>query len=141
MYGGHDILYVTQMTPSTAMKVTTVRFSRDLWDTVAEEAEQAGISASQFIREAALARAAAAASARGESAYQSLISSSLEIAEAPTTTPEDQGEVQRALSVLTRVLARSLRTDAQALRGENRQARRVTSREMGRASNRPKRPG
>ena len=40
------------------MKVTTVRFSDELWATIQAEAELAGVSASQFIREAALARAA-----------------------------------------------------------------------------------
>jgi hypothetical protein len=49
-----------------AMKITTVRSSVDLWRLLEVEAAVAGVSVSQYIREAALARAAAAAAARGE---------------------------------------------------------------------------
>jgi hypothetical protein len=48
------------------MKVTTVRFGADVWALLEHEAASAGVSVSQYIREAALARAAAAAAARGE---------------------------------------------------------------------------
>ena len=48
------------------MKVTTVRFSGDLWRLLESEAAVAGVSVSQYLREAALARASAAAAARGE---------------------------------------------------------------------------
>jgi hydroxymethylglutaryl-CoA reductase len=48
------------------MKVTTVRFGVDLWGLLDAEAARVGVSVSQYIREAALARAAAAAAARGE---------------------------------------------------------------------------
>jgi len=47
------------------MKVTTVRFGEDLWRLLDGEAERLGISVSQYIREAALARAAAGVAARG----------------------------------------------------------------------------
>src|ERR1700759_804572 len=48
------------------MKVTTVRFGEDLWQLLEDEAERVGISVSQYIREAALTRAAAAVTARGD---------------------------------------------------------------------------
>jgi hypothetical protein len=48
------------------MRVTTVRFGVDLWRLLDREAARAGVSVSQYIREAALARAAAGAAARGE---------------------------------------------------------------------------
>jgi hypothetical protein len=48
------------------MKITTVRFGTDLWRMLEQEAALAGVSVSQYIREAALARASAAAAARGE---------------------------------------------------------------------------
>jgi hypothetical protein len=48
------------------MKVTTVRFGADLWALLEAEAANAGVSVSQYIREAALARAAFAAGARAE---------------------------------------------------------------------------
>jgi hypothetical protein len=48
------------------MKVTTVRFGEDLWALLADEAARAGVSVSQYVREAALARAAFSAGARAE---------------------------------------------------------------------------
>jgi len=60
--------------PRTAMKVTTVRFGADLWQVLEMEADYLGISVSQYIREAALARAAAAGCAMTErsSCWQAL---------------------------------------------------------------------
>ena len=40
------------------MKVTTIRFSERLWAQLEEEARAEGISASQFVREAAVMRLA-----------------------------------------------------------------------------------
>jgi Ribbon-helix-helix protein, copG family len=48
------------------MKVTTVRFGEDLWALLEHEAARAGVSVSQYVREAALARAAFAAGARAD---------------------------------------------------------------------------
>ncbi len=50
----------------SAMRVTTVRFGVDLWRLLEAEAARSGVSISQYIREAALARAAAAAAMRGQ---------------------------------------------------------------------------
>lgn len=109
------------------MKVTTVRFSEDLWAAVADEAEKAGVSASQFIREAALARAAAAAGARGEllfDAFPAGIHDALRM----DLLPEDrQATIQEAVNSVSRALAASARSDAQAVRAESQQARRASS--------------
>jgi hypothetical protein len=64
---------MAQTSPRT-MKVTTVRFGLDLWTLLEAEAQKSGVSVSQYIREAALARAAAAAAARGEDLYELLAS-------------------------------------------------------------------
>jgi hypothetical protein len=48
------------------MRATTVRFSDDLWQLVEREAGVQGISAAQFVRDAALLRAAALMGARGD---------------------------------------------------------------------------
>ena len=48
------------------MRATTVRFSDDLWQLVDREATLQGISAAQFVRDAALLRAAALMGARGD---------------------------------------------------------------------------
>ena len=65
---------VDQRAPTAAMRVTTVRFGHDLWQLLEAEAALVGTSVSQYIREASLARAAAAAAARGESAFELLAS-------------------------------------------------------------------
>jgi hypothetical protein len=49
-----------------AMRVTAIRIGPDVWRVLDAEAARAGVSVSQYMREAALARAAAAAAARGE---------------------------------------------------------------------------
>lgn len=41
------------------LRPTTVRFAQDAMDLVQEAAKEAGVSASQFVREAAIMRAAA----------------------------------------------------------------------------------
>jgi hypothetical protein len=123
------------------MKVTTVRFSQDLWDVVSMEAAMAGVSASEFIREAALARAAAAAGARGDMPFTSFSSAATEIQRASGGDGAQRAEIQNALAQLSRAMAGSIRSDAEALRAQSHQARRVAKRETRRASdNPPKRP-
>jgi GAF domain-containing protein len=48
------------------MRAVTVRFSADVWDLVAREASAQGISAAQFVRDAALWRAATLIGRRGD---------------------------------------------------------------------------
>jgi hypothetical protein len=48
------------------MRQTTVRFGADLWADLEREAQRAGVSAAQYIRDATLARIAYNAGARGE---------------------------------------------------------------------------
>jgi hypothetical protein len=86
------------------MKVTTVRFGRDLWRLLESEANLVGTSVSQYIREAALARAAAAASLRGDSPFEALASAA--------ESPADTAVVERA---------RQMRQGAKALRAQSRQ--------------------
>jgi hypothetical protein len=52
------------------MHQTTVRFGRDLWLVLEQEAERLGVSAAQYVREATLARLAYAAG-RGDEASAS----------------------------------------------------------------------
>jgi hypothetical protein len=121
------------------MKVTTVRFSQDLWDVIAMEAALAGISASEFIREAARARAAAAAGARGDMPFTSFSSAASELGRASDWAHTDQrAEIQDALAKLSRAMAGTIRSDAEALRAQSHQARRVAERETRRADKPPK---
>jgi hypothetical protein len=48
------------------MHQTTVRFGRDLWEVLEQEAERLGVSAAQYIRDATLARLAYAAASQPE---------------------------------------------------------------------------
>ncbi|HEX6714535.1 MAG TPA: hypothetical protein VF066_14170 [Thermoleophilaceae bacterium] len=121
------------MAKASSMKVTTVRFSEDLWAAVAAEAALAGVSASEFIREAALARAAAAAGARGEFLFNSYSSAVKEVYRGPSLPADRQRELHEALSMLSRALAGTARSDAEALRAESRQARGVAKARAARA--------
>src|ERR687894_716502 len=48
------------------MRATTVRFSEDLWLMLEREAANSGVSAAQFVREAAILRLAMLAGMRGD---------------------------------------------------------------------------
>jgi hypothetical protein len=48
------------------MHQTTVRFGRDLWRVLEQEAERLGVSAAQYVREATLARLAYASALQDE---------------------------------------------------------------------------
>jgi uncharacterized protein (DUF1778 family) len=124
------------------MKVTTVRFSEDLWETITREAEVAGVSASQFIREAALARAAAAAGAREEMSF-------LRLSPTPSvhqTPPRDEATptegTLKDLAVTSAVnlaKAADIRSESRALRAESQQAVRLSSKLRDRRTKRPTR--
>ena len=112
--------------PARAMKVTTVRFGADLWALLEREAALAGVSVAQYVREAALARAAFAAGTRA-GAPQHLLA-----AWSQTTLTQGQppaaathaADTQRLIAALTRSQTRERIEEATALRGETRQARR-----------------
>jgi uncharacterized protein (DUF1778 family) len=104
------------------MKVTTLRLGNDLWGLLEAEAEVAGVSVSQYIREAALARAAAAAAARGCGPFE-LLAGALREVMRDESDPVTRAEAEMVLSRLARLAAAERRTDAGALRAESRQAR------------------
>jgi hypothetical protein len=106
----------------TAMKVTTVRFGTDLWRLLETEAEWAGTSVSQYIREAALARAAAAAAARGQGPFELLAGALREVMN-DQPDPAACAEAERVLAGLARLTAAEIVSEAGALRAESRQAR------------------
>ena len=107
--------------PRTAMKVTTVRFGADLWRLLEAEAAHAGISVSQYIREAALARAAAAAAARGHAPFD-LLAGALREVRRDEADPTARAEVERVLSRLARLAAAETRSDSHAVVAESKQA-------------------
>jgi hypothetical protein len=104
------------------MKVTTVRFGTDLWRLLEAEAAYAGVSTSQYIREAALARAAAAAAARGHGPFE-LLAGAVRETTRGETDPRRLAEAGRVLAGLARLTATESRREAAALRGESEQLR------------------
>jgi hypothetical protein len=103
------------------MKVTTLRFGEDLWALLENEARLGGVSVSQYVREAALARAAAAAGARGDTPYETLARSVREVTAGNGGSAEHRRDVERALAALARALAGDQRDSSHALKGESAQ--------------------
>ena len=52
------------------MRATTIRFPNDLWEQLEREAKKQGISAAQYVRDAALYRVAFSAGAASEAGSQ-----------------------------------------------------------------------
>jgi len=102
------------------IKTTTVRFGEDLWRLLEHESALAGVSVSQYIREAALARAIAAAAARGTGPFDVLAGAVRETV--PDTSPERHREAERTLGHLARLIAVEGQHEARALKAQSRQA-------------------
>jgi hypothetical protein len=117
------------------MRLTAIRMGDDLWRLLEGEAARVGVSVSQYIREAALSRAAAAVALRGEDPHTVLAQAALsadvsEPADPPVhdpsgepAAPEDNGQ-SRGRSQRARESARQTRLEAQASRAEGRQSMR-----------------
>jgi hypothetical protein len=56
-----------------AMHQTTLRFSPDVWAALDEEASRLGVSAAQYIREAAVARLAYGMGRRGDREFEAAV--------------------------------------------------------------------
>ena len=142
--------------PSGAMRVSAIRFA-DLWQVLEIEAAAVGVSVSQYVREAALMRAAAAATARGEDPFQLLAGPALDAASAPAARPraadpaplhEAGPEVAaprapratsrdwRGRSEAARDAAQAALDDARAITAETQQARRHSRRTRARGQQR-----
>jgi len=112
------------------MRVSAVRFGADLWQLLDDEATLVGVSVAQYVREASLARAAAAAAARGEDPLERLAAAAQKTTPAqaddastpkPRRTPQDD-MVKRANAA--RRKATAARTSAQAVIAQSEQAAR-----------------
>lgn len=95
------------------MHQTTVRFGRDLWEALEAETARLGVSAAQYLREAALARLSYTAALRGEREYEAAlvgVGARLD-AEAPSTDVRRahaaQHESSEQVLVATAVTAQS----------------------------------
>jgi hypothetical protein len=115
------------------MKMTTVRFGSDLWGLLESEAERVGVSVSQYLREAALARATAAAAARGDAAFELLAGAIREVAVDHHDTALRHA-ASDALSHLARLAAADVREESGAVAAESAQARRTAKARQERAA-------
>jgi GAF domain-containing protein len=84
------------------MKATTVRFGEDLWAMLEREAKSLGVSAAQFVREAAIMRVAMLAGSRGDPDAELTIA---DIAARARTRRPQLDEVAKALGEPGRLAA------------------------------------
>jgi hypothetical protein len=111
------------------MHQTTVRFGRDLWEVLEQEAERLGVSAAQYIRDATLARLAYAAASQQEAiasreAFEWAGERAAEKPQAPQMAPlEERVQAQldsaaalQAQGKLARDKAERLRVEAEDLK-------------------------
>ena len=112
------------------MRVSAVRFGADLWQLLNDEAALVGVSVAQYVREASLARAAAAAAARGEDPLERLAAAAQGRspaepvdASAPKRRRTPRGDVVERATAARRK-ATAARTSARAVRAQSEQAAR-----------------
>jgi hypothetical protein len=79
------------------MHQTTVRFGPDLWSALETECARLGLSAAQYLREAALARLAYTAGRRGEQEYELALVDAGAAAIAPELPPDTGPEPERTV--------------------------------------------
>jgi len=91
------------------MHQTTVRFGPDLWEDIEVEAERAGVSVAQYVRDSAMMRVAYTRGRDGDPHYEAALES---------ITPEGTAAADHP------DWTSGARSDAAALRAETRQARR-----------------
>jgi hypothetical protein len=103
------------------MRVTTLRFGSDLWQLLEHEAALDGVSVSQYVREAALARAVGAAVVRGEGPLELLSGATREVA-AADPDPERRHHTEHVLAPIARFAAAKASQDAVAVRAQALQA-------------------
>jgi hypothetical protein len=103
------------------MKVTTVRFGDDLWALLEFEAARAGVSVSQYIREAALARAAFAAGTRAGVAGDVLAQWAGATVRGDVDPAVRRAGAERLVAALAREASRDQVEKAEALMRESRE--------------------
>ncbi len=79
------------------MRATTVRFSEALWTLVEREADQEGVSAAQYVRDATILRTAYAMGQRGDAEFEEAIARAAGRPEPPEPEPPDDAQRRRAL--------------------------------------------
>jgi hypothetical protein len=108
------------------MHQTTVRFSEELWQALEEECARLGVSAAQYLREAALTRIVYAAGKRGDDEFEFALE--LAIDERPASDSPVAEEMESAVRTsrsAVHAYERAFRegSEAAALAAQGRQAR------------------
>lgn len=85
-----------------AMRATTVRFGDGIWSALEQEAEREGVSAAQFVRDAALLRLAHLAGRRGDDEAVLDLATMAERARARATSAQEALATPRRLEALRR---------------------------------------
>lgn len=108
-----------------AMRVSAIRFGVDLWRLLEVEAARVGVSVSQYVREAALVRASAAAATRGEDALERLGRAAENSIQVDDSVEPRAGDRDGAPAVSSardvRIQAQEVRSDARAVRAQSAQ--------------------
>ena len=100
------------------MHQTTVRFGPDLWEDIEIEAERAGVSVAQYLRDSAMIRVAYTRGREGDPHY----GAALELVasgDTPPKAPRDWTAAERADAAAQRAEARQARRQARALRDQS----------------------
>jgi hypothetical protein len=111
------------------MRTTTLRIGDELWAMLEAEAERDGVSVSQYVREAALARVAAASGSRSEIPFEQITRSAREVASSSATPDDKRRAIEVALAGLARAVAQQESESSRALRSQSRQAERQAERQ------------
>jgi hypothetical protein len=116
------------------MHQTTVRFGPDLWEDIEVEAERAGVSVAQYVRDSAMTRVAYTRGRDGDPHYEAALEL-VAAAETPSDT-RDWSSVTRSEAAALRAETRQARRQAKALRDQA-QRRRVGAEGSGQPERRP----
>jgi hypothetical protein len=97
------------------MHQTTVRFGPDLWEALEVECARIGVSAAQFLREAALARLAYTAGRRGDPEYEdAFVGAGIGVAETSMNGDGDAALRSAALEASSEQIAAASAVSAQS---------------------------
>lgn len=118
----------------TTRHTTTVEFDDELWEVVEAEAAHAGVSVSQFVRDAVIARIVVGpADPRVFEVFAEAVRAAMRDEPRPAT----RRQAERSLGVLARASASRRRDEARAVRAQSAQVVRMSQRRVERSAEPP----
>jgi hypothetical protein len=121
-----DIAYAIGQMLDGKMHQTTVRFGPDLWQAMEHECARLGVSAAQYLREAALARLAYTGGRAGFPAYELALTRAEaggDVPESPQSAYPERGASSSPNAVWAAAGASETMADSSAVIAQSRQAR------------------